>query len=348
MVCASSELDDDIRARGVRLHTAPLTRAITPVEDLRALWNLRQFLRREQFDLVEVGTPKAALIGSIAARWAGVRTLIHILHGLAYQGRSGLAGRLVRLSTSVPGRLADVTISVSPSVREEAARDGICNTDRVQVIGHGSCNGVDLERFSPACRQQRDRVRAAHDIPADAVVLGFVGRLTRDKGMGELAQAFQALATRHPQAVLLIVGDYEHADRPPAEVVDLIRTHDQVRHVGWQRDPVPFIGAMDVVVLPSHREGLPGVLLEAGAVGLPIVTTDATGCRDVVREGDTGLCVPVGDAQALQTALERLVVDAAERERMGAAGCAWVSANFEQHAVWRQWEAFYQELASRG
>ena len=344
-VCASSDLDSAIRGRGLRLHTAPLTRSISPWQDLRALWNLWRFLRRERFDLVEVGTPKAALLGSIAARLAGVPCIVHLLHGLAYQGQRGLVRRIVRWSTAWPCRLANCTISVSPSAKEQAQQDGVCTADRIRVLGAGSCNGVDLDRFTPERRSLGTEVRSRYNIPTDATVIGFVGRMTRDKGLIELVEAFQTLGDQHPDLVLLLVGDYEHRDRPPADVIDRIANHAQIRHVGWQEDPVPYLAAADVVVLPSYREGLPGVLLEAAALGLPAITTDATGCRDAVRNGVTGLMVLVGDAEALRRAIGRLAEDGDLRRQMGQNARQWVAERFDQKRVWATCAEEYRRLA---
>lgn len=347
VVCASSDQDDQIRARGVRLHTAPLTRLVTPGRDLRTLWNLWRFLRHEQFDLVEVGTPKAALIGSVAARLAGTPCLIHLLHGLAYEGQRALMGKMIRWATAMVCRLAHVTISVSPSLREQAHQDGVCDRARVRVLGSGSCNGVDLQRFSPERRPLGAEVRGRYGIPETAVVIGFVGRMTRAKGLAELVAAFRELCQTTPDAALLLLGGYEDRDRPPPELLDFLARDPHVRHVGWQTDPVPFLAAMDVFVLPSHREGLGVALLEAAAMGLPTVATDATGCRNALVDGVTGLQVPVGDAARLSAAIARLAGDAALRRQMGAAGRRWVEAHFDQARVWALYAEEYRRLAGR-
>jgi len=347
VVCASSELDDAIRARGVRLFTVPFTRAITPLQDLRALVRLYRFLRREHFDLVEVSTPKAALLGSVAARLARSRPIVHVLHGLAYQGKRGLLGWILRASTRIPCTLSDVTLSVSPSVRDEACKDGIAAPARICVLAEGSANGVDLERFSLQRRALGAEVRRKHGIASDAAVIGFVGRITRDKGIEELAAAFRALSTEFPKAVLLLVGDYEDRDRPADSTIDLLSTIASVRHVGWQADVVPFMAAMDVLVLPTYREGLGNVLLEAAAMGIPTVTTDATGARDAVVNGVTGLTARVGDAVGLREAVARLLRDAALREAMGRAGRHWVSEHFDQRHVWQLQVEEYRRLARR-
>jgi glycosyltransferase involved in cell wall biosynthesis len=348
VVCASSELDDAIRARGVRLFTVPFTRAITPLQDLRAIVRLYRFLRREHFDLVEVSTPKAALLGSMAARLARSRPIVHVLHGLAYQGKRGLLGWILRASTRIPCTLSDVTLSVSPSVRDEACKDGIAARARICVLAEGSANGVDLGRFSPRQRALGAEVRHEYGIASDSVVIGFVGRMTRDKGIDQLAEVCHALSTDFPNVVLLVVGDYEHRDRPADSTVDFLSTSASVRHVGWQADVVSFMAAMDVLVLPTYREGFPTVLLEAAALGIPTVTTDATGACDASVDGKTGLQVPIGDVNSLREALARLVRDASLREAMGFAGRKWVCEHFDQRDVWRRYVEEYRAVVSDG
>jgi glycosyltransferase involved in cell wall biosynthesis len=345
-VCASSEDDAAISSRGVRLKTFPFTRAITPWADVRAVLQLYQFFRRERFDLVEVSTPKAALLGSLAAWLARCPRQIHILHGMPYEGERGLLRTLLKIATSIPCRLADVTFAVSPSMRDRVCAEGLASAKSVRVLGAGSANGVDVRRFSPERIPLGEEFRAKNGIPADAVVLGFVGRLTHDKGVEELAHAFVAVHEQEPSVVLLVVGDYEHRDRPSAKIVRVLATHPGVRHVGFLADVIPAMAAMNVVVLPTHREGLGNVLLEAAALGLPTVTTDATGARDAIVAGVTGLQVGVGDARALTEALVRLVRDPALRERMGSAGRAWVCEQFDQREVWRRQVREYRVLAN--
>lgn len=346
VVCAPSELDDAIRARGVCLQTLPLTRAVTPWRDVRALVQLYRLLRRETFDLVEVSTPKAALVGSLAAWLARSSYVVHVLHGLAYEGKTGLLGAMLRAATRIPCRLADVTFAVSPSVRDQICANGLGRPDRIRLLGAGSANGVDVVRYAPERVALGRAVREANRIPLEAVVIGFVGRLTRDKGVEEFAEAFRMVHEEWANTVLLVVGDYEDRDLPSGESIRFLSTHGGVRHVGWQADVIPFMAAMDIFVLPTYREGLPTVLLEAAALGLPTVTTNATGARDALVDGKTGLQVPVGDVSALREALARLVRDASLREAMGRAGREWVCEHFDQREVWRRQAEEYRTLAS--
>jgi glycosyltransferase involved in cell wall biosynthesis len=348
VVCASSDLDDAIRARGVRLVTMPLTRAITPLSDLRAVLALYRFFRKERFDVIEVSTPKAALVGSLAAWLARSRCVVHLLQGLAYEGKSGLQGAALRASTWIPCRLADITVAISNSLREQVIADGMGTPESIKVLGPGTVNGLDFKRFTPEKCAERETTRAKYNIAPHAVVLGFVGRMTRDKGIEELSRAFDAVHREFSDTVLLIVGDYEERDCPSHESIAFVSTHPNVRHVGWQNDVVPFMAAMDIFVLPTHREGLGVVLLEAAALGIPSVTTNATGARDAVIDGTTGLRVPVGDVPALVAAINRLVRDSALRETFGRAGREWVCKNFNQKEVWQRQVDAYGTLVSNG
>jgi len=345
VVCASSEEDEAIRARGVRLYTVPFARAVTPWQDVRALWRLCRFLRAERFDLIEVSTPKAALFGSMAARLARSKRIVHVLHGLAHEGNRGLLGWILWTSTCIPCRLSDVTLAISPSLRDEACRNGLAAPGRIQILGAGSCNGIDLTRFSPERRREGQAVRERFAIPPHAIVVGFVGRMTRDKGIEDLAEAFRGVLVEFPSAVLLVVGDYEQRDRPSEAAARYLAQSSQVRLVGWQQDVVPFLGAMDVFVLPTHREGLGNVLLEAAAMEIPTITTDATGARDAISPGVTGLQVRVGDVEQLRRSIAWLLRDPDQRLAMGRAGKEWVADFFDQRRIWQLHAETYRRIA---
>jgi len=345
-VCAPTPHADELSRRGIRLVTAPLLRSITPLRDLVAVWRLYRFLRRERFDIVEVSTPKAALVGSVAARLARVPCLIHLLRGLVYEHAGRLQRVLLRVSQTIPCRLADEVFSISHGMMEQAIEDGVCAPDKIRVLGRGSSNGIDLQRFAPPSSDGRRSVRSRHGIPEGAVVAGFVGRMTRDKGIGELVRAFLEIGERRPDLHLLLVGTYETRDRPSSEVLDGVASHDRIHHVGWQPSTPPFLGAMDLLILPTYREGFGTVLLEAAAVGLPVITSDIVGCRDAVEADETALLVPPCDTAALVSAWERLLDDETLRQRLGTAGRRRVQEHFQQTEVWsRQAEALYSAHA---
>lgn len=363
VVCGPTAQAEHIRARGVKLFTADLTRRMSPLRDLRALWQLFRFFQRERFDIIEVSTPKAALVGAVAARLAGRSTgglvgdfggdvprrsgqavVVHLLRGLAYQGQGFAAARLMRWAQRVPSRLADNVVVVSGSLRARAVADKVVKGERAVVLGAGSSNGVDVERFHPSLRAEREALHGELGIAPHAVVAGFVGRMTQDKGIAELMPAFEAARVRYPNLWLLIVGDYEPRDRPVQEVIDRIEHHPQVVRTGWQEETARYYGAMDFLVLPSRREGFANVLLEAQAAGLAVVATDIEGCRDAVQSGVTGLLVPPGSASALGEAIEQLAGNADQRRRMGEAGREWVVERFEQGKIWALYRQHYLRM----
>jgi glycosyltransferase involved in cell wall biosynthesis len=353
-VCAPTPHADELRSRGIRLHTAPLARAMAPGRDLAALWNLWRFLRRERFDLVEVSTPKAALVGSIAAWLARVPCVVQLLRGLAYEDQGRIERLLLRWSQKLSCSLPHRVVAISQSLRDKVVADGVCRPDKITVLGEGSSNGIDLDYFTPAQAGVHDPVgmpdrRRAHDLPADAVVIGFVGRMTGDKGITELIDAFVDLAASRPDVYLLLVGDYEARDQPPTRTVQAISEHPRIRHVGWRQDTRPYYAAMDIFALPSYREGLGHALLEAAAMRLPTVTSDVTGCRSAIVAGTTGFLVPPKDTAALRDALATLIDDPDLRRRMGAAGRQRIERSFASEVVWSLQEQEYRRLlAERG
>ncbi len=346
-VCAPTPHAETIRKRGVRLFTFPLTRCITPWTDLRALIGLYRFFRRERFEIVEVSTPKAALLGSIAARLARVPCVVHLLRGLAYQGSTGLRLKLLKAAHRVPCTLAHHVISVSQQIRDQACGDGVCSPDRVTVLGAGSSNGVDLERFCPPDAGLRAKTRNELRFPDGAVVAGMCARLTGDKGVVELIAAFEELADSVPQLHLLLIGDYDLADRPPQHVMDSVRRHPRIRHVGWQEDTTRWMAVMDYFVMPTHREGLGTVLLEAAAMGLPVISTGAAGWWGPIEPGKDALCISAKSVPELRSAMHRLSTDAGLRERLGRAGRERVAEHFDCRVVWALQASEFRRLIGR-
>jgi glycosyltransferase involved in cell wall biosynthesis len=218
----------------------------------------------------------------------------------------------------------------------------------MKVLGGGSGNGVDAKvRFRPASEQARSAARAALGVPQDALVVGFVGRLVRDKGVVELAMAWAALRERHPRLHLLLVGPLERergGDMLPPEVRGRLENDERVHLTGMVRDTSRLYPAMDMVALPTYREGLPNVALEAAAMALPIVATAIPGCLDAVQDGITGTLVPPRDPGALEEALERYLVDPALRALHGESARRRVLSEFRREAIWEAVAAEYQRL----
>jgi glycosyltransferase involved in cell wall biosynthesis len=347
-----TELEDAGEREGVPVHAVEMRRSITPLRDVRALAQLVLMMRQLQPTIVHAHTPKGGLLGMVAATLCRVPIRIYHMRGLPLMGAAGARRRLLRLTEWVSCRLAHEVICVSHSVRHEAVDSSVCATDRISVLLGGSGNGVDaLGRFDPAAQglDARKSTRMRLGIHADDLVLGFVGRIVRDKGIVELSAAWQQLRARHPQLRLLLVGPFEPEDAPPAEVVAALNSDERVHLVGMDWNTPPLYAAMDVVVLPSYREGFPNVPLEAAAMGLPVVATRIPGCVDAVAAGETGLLVEPRDAAALAGAIEQYVTDANLRQRHGQAGRDRVLREFRQEAIWAAlYDRYVQLLARKG
>lgn len=334
---------------GVRVHAIEMRRAITPVQDTLALARMVRLVRRVSPDIVHAQTPKGGLLGILAATATGVPVRIYHMRGLRFVAEPGVRRALLQGAERLSCSLAHRVLCVSRSVRDEAVAQSLCPPDRIDVLGGGSGNGVDaMGRFDPSRLPPGTRAatRAAHGIPSDALVVGFVGRLVPDKGIEELAAAWKTLRERFPTAHLLLVGPFEDDTPLTGSLVRTLRDDPRVHLTGWVsdvagRDQVPALyAAMDVLALPTHREGFPNTVLEGSAMALPVVATQVMGCVDAVEEGVTGTLVPVAAPDALAAAIDRYLGDAGLRARHGAAGRERVLRNYRPELIW---EAVYQE-----
>ena len=334
------------QAEQVAVTPVPITREITPGQDALAVVRVTRALRRIRPAVVHAHTPKGGLFGMIAGALAGSPVRIYHLHGLRFETATGAQRQLLLLSELITCTLAHRVICVSESVRQALIAHRLCPPHKATVLLEGSVNGIDATgRFDPARFSQADRdaARAAIGVPPDARVIGFVGRVVRDKGLVELAEAWCTLREEFPNLHLLLVGPFEPHDPLPAETETTLRQDTRVHLTGAVEDMPPMYATMDVVVLPTYREGYPNVLLEAAAMQLPVVATRVSGCVDAVRDGVTGTLTPPRDAEALAASLRRYLVDPELRRQHGLAARGRAVSSFRQEAIW---EALHHEYAS--
>jgi glycosyltransferase involved in cell wall biosynthesis len=328
----------------VAVHPVEMARQITPVRDLVAVWRLWRLLRRIRPVIVDAHTPKAGLLGMIAATLARTPVRVYHLHGLRFVTTSGWKRRLLRVTERISCGVATRVLAVSPSIRAVAIEEHLCRPGKIKVLLGGSINGVDAGGlFRPQPEAVRAAVRAKHRIPQDALVVGYVGRLARDKGIVELAAAWRLLRA-DPRVHLLLVGELDASDAPPDEVMTELRTDSRVHLAGWVTDAPRWYSAMDLVVLPTYREGLGQIALEAAAMMLPVVASAVTGCVDAVRDGVTGTLVTVRDVDALVDAVRRYLAHPELRAAHGSAARRRVLAEFDQLAMWEALAKEYREL----
>ncbi len=340
------QLDAFAEQEHVTAYAVPMPRRVTPLADLRTVLRLWRIFRDVRPDIVHAHTPKGGLLGMISATLAGVPVRVYHMRGLPLMTAKGPKRALLVATERVSCALASRVICVSHSLREVAIAEALCSPDAIVVMLAGSGNGVDSDgRFNPARLPggTRASVRAKLGVPDDAVVVGFVGRLVKDKGVVELASAWRGLRERHPALHLVLVGPWEDQDPVPGSVRSALESDERVHIVGFTRETAALYAAMDIVTLPTYREGFPNVPLEAAAMGLPVVATRIPGCVDAVADQLTGTLVPPADAGALEAALERYVTDPTLRAAHGRAGRARVESEFRRERIW---EAIAQTYAA--
>jgi glycosyltransferase involved in cell wall biosynthesis len=327
----------------VPIEVVSWSREIDFFPDLRGLFQCLRIVGRSQPDVVVYSTPKAGLIGSVSSFVMRVPRRIYVLRGLRYETASGKARTLFRFLEKLACACSHTVVCVSPSLREVVVRDGLAPAKKLVVLGSGSSNGVNEERFARTSETLSSgaALRSTLGIPPDAFVVGFVGRLTRDKGIVELIASFAKLRKSHENVHLLIGGDVETPCLLASQVLEELRSGDRIHSLGFVDDPVAFYAAIQVLALPTYREGFPNVVLEAGAASVPTVTTRATGAVDSVVHGETGLLCDVADASSLERALDQLIRDPEETGQMGTRARKRVLAEFTNKRLWALWAGLF-------
>jgi len=347
LLCGPGAGTEQIRDReAAAVFTVAMRREISPAYDLKSLFQVWRLLLRIQPVICNSGTPKAGLIVGIAAWLARVPCRIYTLRGLRLETATGIKRSILFLTERVSCFCAHRVICVSPSLRGRAIKLGVLPGDKAVLLGAGSSNGVDTNRFAstPQKMSQAAELRQKLGIRQDQPVIGFAGRFTRDKGLPELVAAFQSVRKEVPETVLLLVGSYEKGDPVPQKTRDAIESEPGVICVEFTSQIELYYLVMNIFALPTHREGFPNTVLEAHAAGRPVVTTVATGAVDSVHHGVTGLLVPVGNSERLAEALLSLLFDPAKASALGQAGKERVLREFRNEAIWQALASLYREM----
>lgn len=317
----------------VAVHTVQMRSEISLLHDFLALWKIWRCIRKARPLLSDVGTPKAGLLCGIATLVAGVRCRVYTLRGLRFETAQGWKRRLLIAMEKVACGSAHLVICVSHSVRHRAIELGIVEAEKAVVLCRGSSKGVDVDHFgtNEINQKRASDIRNQYGISERDLVVGFVGRLTPDKGIPDLLNAFRQLQKQFLRIKLLLVGELgalDSGDPLPDRCREEILSNPDIIVTGICSDPAPFYHVMNVFALPTYREGFPNTVLEAYAAELPVITTDATGAIDSVIDGVTGLCIPTGDQRRLTEAIATLLMQPSLAIQMGKAGRKLVVDNF--------------------
>jgi len=354
-VVAISSPDTDFDAlkerEGVRTIAIPMERRIAPFKDFIALFRLIRVFFKEKPDMVHSMTPKAGLLCMIASWMARVPVRVHTFTGLVFPTAKGMTKRLLMTTDRLTCACATHVIPEGQGVMNDLKNNGITSKP-MKVLGYGNVMGVDMKRFS---RRPEVMERAALLQKDDVFTFVFVGRIVGDKGINELVHAFKALlAQDYSKSLrLVLVGRFEDdLDPISSDTKQMIESTPEIESVGQQfgDDLLAWYAAGDCFVFPSYREGFPNTVLEAGALGLPSIVTDINGSSEIIipyeksHQKATGLIVPPQDTDALQKAMEWMIIHNAEREKMAANARPSIESRFEQHFVRQCLFDFYDEI----
>lgn len=326
---------------GVRTIAVPMERHISLFKDLRSLWQMVRVFRREKPDIVHSMTPKAGLISMIAAWICRVPVRMHTYTGLVFPTATGLMKQILIFTDSILCFCATDINPESLGVKEDLERYHITRKP-LRLIANGNVRGVDMTYYdrTPEVMAKAESLRRS-----DTFTFCFVGRLVGDKGVNELVEAFDRLHREIPATRLLLVGPYENALDPLKPQTDeRIRKGDGIETVGSQKDPRPYYATSDALAFPSYREGMPNVVLEAGALGLPSIVTDINGSREIIRQGYNGVIIPPHDANALYQAMRDFTVNRDETARLAANARKNIADRYEQQMIWQALLAEYRRL----
>lgn len=337
------EMQTIAEREGVRTIAVPMERHISPWKDLVALWRLIQVFRRERPEMVHSMTPKAGLLCMVAAWLAHVPVRVHTFTGLVFPTAEGLQRKLLMLTDSITCRCATYIIPEGEGVKKDLLDYGI--TDKpLRVLGFGNVRGVDMQYYS-----RRPEVMEKASLISDSKLMTFlfVGRITRDKGVNELCEAFDRLSKEYPQTRLLLVGWREDGLDPVSErSLEIMTSNPAVTYVGekFGDDLLAYYAAADCYVLPSYREGFPNTVLEAGAMGLPSIVTDINGSREIIVDNENGYIIPPRDTDALFAAMRRMLNDNRRRSYMASHARNMIGCRFEQGFVQQCLFDFYDVI----
>lgn len=344
------ELREVHENEGIAVEAITMSRKITPFQDLKSLWEMWNFLRKEKPQIVHTHTPKAGIIGMLAARLAGVPHRLHTVAGLPLMEATGTKRKILNFVEKLTYSSATRVYPNSKGLYDFILQNNFTQSNKLKIIANGSSNGIDTTFFSPDQVTELERVtlREKLNIQPDDFVFVFVGRIVSDKGINELIKAFSELQTveNKPAGIkLLLVGGLENdLDPLNPETLAEINQNKDIISVGFQQDVRSFFAIADALVFPSYREGFPNVVMQAGAMGLPSIVSDINGCNEIIIEGENGLIIPSKNVEKLKEKMLTLAKDKNLYTKLKGNSRRMIENRYEQSVVWNALLEEYEGL----
>ena len=333
------------KAQGVATHAIPLTRTISPFHDLRCLYQMVRFFKREKPDIVHTHTPKAGIIGMLAAYMARVPVKMHTVAGLPLMEAKGFKRRLLMAVEKITYRCADWVYPNAQGLLSFIEENQMCSSSKIKILGKGSSNGIDTAFFDPIQmpKAETNTLKANLKIAPEDFVFSFVGRLVGDKGVNELVEAFVLLSEQYPNIKLLLVGPEEKALDPlNRETTQHISAHPSIISVGYQNDIRPYLAVSDCFVFPSYREGFPNVVLQAAAMEVPCIVSNINGCNEIIQDQKNGWWVPPKSVTPLVQTMEEALTNSVKRKAFKKQLRPQIIAHYGRQHFWELLKKEYQ------
>jgi len=340
-------LQDVAQNEGVRTVAIVMTRTISPLKDLQALFRLIQLFRKEKPQIVHTHTPKAGLLGMMAAKIAGVPHRLHTVAGMPLTVATGNKRKLLNTIEKLTYACATKVYPNSYGLQKIILREKFTNPTKLKVIGKGSSNGIDTSQFDPALvsEETKKEIRKDLSIKNDDFVFLFVGRVVRDKGINELVQAFTNLYSKNSNTHLILVGSFErHLDPLQPETENLINNHPNIHAVGYKTNVIDYFAMADTLTFPSYREGFPNVVMQAAAMQLNCIVSDINGCNEIIKNGENGWIVPVKNSTKLEEQMQWCLYNQKQSEEMGLKSREIMVSDYERSYIWHEILKEYQSL----
>lgn len=321
-----------------------IEREISIWKDIKTLWQILKIFGRVKPDIINLGTPKVSLLGMIAGSWVGVPKRIYTCRGFRFEHEAGLKKKILIGMEKITAYFAHDVICISHSVRDLGLNYKVFSEKKSFVINKGSSNGVNLDLFDvqKLNAQDKETIQNKYNLH-DVFIYGFIGRIVDRKGINELFGVFKLLYQNNPRLRLMLVGPFEMDQIANKNLMKEIDSHPGIINIGrvMQHEVPKYLAIMDVFVLPAWWEGFGNVLIQAAALGIPVVSTDATGTKDAVSPDYNGLLVPIKNEQALLEAMNRLYIDEGLRKQLGKNGIDWAKY-FKREHIWDKMNEIYQ------